>query len=519
MAKRYALVIGISEYTYLNPLPNAIRDAEAIAQLFDQYGDFEDVKRYPTQWLDTDRRYEMKSAAVSADNLWNQIDKFLEAAQGQDAFIFLAAHGLSIKDRNGRRKGYIAASRNTQTLEETVSFEELKIRFAKFQRGSLTIFLDCCHSGLALEQAIARGILQDEFQEKNFENFVMLAACRGHQKAYESGEHSVFANAILDALKPENADQATGRITYLRLADTVTTKLQGSGQEADNLVRGTGTWLLQYPPQQNALDTTPPTDITHEPLAPATKLEDKLRKLNYRKQDNIFTDFLEQDSKVGAFWVRHHEGGGQRWLINRLWREKVPDATNADKFYLEIIRTWQLSTIWQRLARKYGAEADPAAIAEYLYQSWTNGQTVALILYGVERLSAENSQALINQLWQPLSQKARNQDSDYPLLLFLVDTGITDSQICYVEHVCEYDADRPEMVVDLPLDNFRENTLRNWVNTHVSDLLRDGTQEMALQKIIACNQQPQICVKEVLEEICRLCGYSWEEHIESKFAI
>ncbi|MBD2677522.1 MULTISPECIES: caspase family protein [Nostoc] len=49
---RYALVIGIADY--LSPslprLSKATNDAEAIAQILEQYGDFQSVQRLPQRW-------------------------------------------------------------------------------------------------------------------------------------------------------------------------------------------------------------------------------------------------------------------------------------------------------------------------------------------------------------------------------------------------------------------------------------------------------------------------------------
>ncbi len=513
MAKRYALVIGIEKYTHLGDLPNARTDAEAIAKLFEQHGHFESVTRYPSQYIEAENkaenRYEMKPATVSAENLWNKIDEFLEISRGQDAVVFIAAHGLTIATRTGKQKGYIAASKNEGETHETISFEDLNEKFVDSEttHSSLTILLDCCHSGLALEQAISRENLRAGFSGKNF---AMLAACRGDQEAYEQGEHSVFATALLDACKQKNANQ-NDQITFYRLADSVKIQLQGSGQEADDMaLGGSDIWLLRYPK---------PLLVPTFTESPVIKLEGKLRKLNYRNQDSIFAQFLEHELAVGAFWVRHEENGGQRWLLNRLWREQIPDATSAVKFYLKISKRWQLETVWNRLGSHYGVAENPEAIAEHLCELWNCQQTIALVLYGVERLSNADCQALIDQLWQPITQKIAGKSSDYPLLLFLVDTGITDNSCCSVNHVCNYDPNKPESLVDLPLDSLGNKILKNWVNTHAKDLLPECTPvSTALEKILACNQQPEVCVKEVLDTICQLCGYHWQD-IESQFVL
>ena len=404
--------------------------------------------------------------------------------------------------------------------------------------SSVTVLLDCCHSGLAIAQTITRENIRVEFPLSP--QYAMLAACRGDQEAYEQGKHSVFARAILDAFKVDNANKKN-QITFNRLSDFVNTQLQGSGQSSEECaVNGSSICLIDYPQQQFKQAQQP--NATQKNLAvagkiyninhienanfndlvkasPAIELETKLRKLNYRKQDNLFEDFLEQESKVGAFWLRHDEDGGQRWLLNRLWRDKIPNTTDALKFHLKVAKRWQLETIWNRLGSHYGVADNPEAIAEYLYTQWTYRKTITLVLYGVERLSHENCQILLDRFWQPLVQKTAGQNSDYPLLLFLVDTGIKDSDCCPVQHCCEYDADQPEAIIDLPLENLKNITLKNWMNTHAKDLLpEDICPETAIKNILDCNQRPEACVEEVLMKICDLFGYQWQD-IEAKFSI
>ncbi len=534
MADRYALVIGISKYSSLRELPNAVNDAEAIAQLLEKHGKFKEVKRYPCDHVEDENRYVMKSVTVNAKNLWQRINAFVTLISNEkaDGFLFIGSHGLSLKSFAGDTEGYIASSGSNGDKQEAIPFRELNKIFMRSNHSSLTVLLDCCHAGLAINQVITRECVRFDFGLSK--QYAMLAACRGDQQAYERGEHSVFARAVLDALKAENANQRN-QITFSRLSDFVNTRLIGSGQSSEACsVNGPNICLFEYP-QKPALAQQKTLAVAGKiyniqniqnanfndlaKVSPITKLETKLRRLNYRKQDNLFEDFLEQELKVGAFWLRHDEDGGQRWLLNRLWREKIPNTTDALKFHLKVSKRWQLETIWDRLGSHYGIEDNPEAIADHLYTQWSYDKTITLVLYGVERLSRENCQILLDQFWQPLVQKTEGQNSDYPLLLFLVDTGIKDSDCCPVQHCCEYDADQPEVIIDLPLENLKNITLKNWMNTHAKDLLPEGIcPETAIKNILDCNQRPEACVEEVLMTICDLFGYQWQD-IEAKFSI
>jgi hypothetical protein len=54
---RYALVIGVAAYNNFRNLEKAVTDAEAIAQLLEQQGNFQEVKRLPAKWLKDESRW------------------------------------------------------------------------------------------------------------------------------------------------------------------------------------------------------------------------------------------------------------------------------------------------------------------------------------------------------------------------------------------------------------------------------------------------------------------------------
>ena len=82
------------------------------------------------------------------------------------------------------------------------------------------------------------------------------------------------------------------------------------------------------------------------------------------------------------------------------------------------------------------------------------------------------------------------------------------------------DPNKPELIIDLPLENLKDGTLINWVsNANTSKLFpKEITKESAIAKLVSCNKSPDICVEEVFNIICNLFGYSWQD-IEAKFSI
>ena len=83
--RRYALVIGNSEYEKNSFLPNAVNDAEAMEAAFEKLG-FE-----TTKLLNCGSKTEMEAA----------IDEFVGSLQENDTcFLFYAGHGLSFEGKN-----------------------------------------------------------------------------------------------------------------------------------------------------------------------------------------------------------------------------------------------------------------------------------------------------------------------------------------------------------------------------------------------------------------------------------
>lgn len=79
---RYALVIGISKYQSKNfsNLSKTSTDAEAVAQILEQYGNFDSVERLPKRWnpeKPSQSKYEVSDDAVSSDQIRQAIKTLL----------------------------------------------------------------------------------------------------------------------------------------------------------------------------------------------------------------------------------------------------------------------------------------------------------------------------------------------------------------------------------------------------------------------------------------------------------
>ncbi|MBX9258005.1 caspase family protein [Desmonostoc muscorum CCALA 125] len=253
---RYALVIGIAEY--LSPslprLSKTTNDAEAIAQLLEQYGDFQSVQRLPQRWNKDKNGYEIGAQKVTGAQLGQDLRTFLlQQAANNEALIYFSGHGFTISDNLGQQKGYLASSdcqielKKNENIEQKygISLDSLNDSIRESQLSSLVMLLDCCHSGYFLERQLIERTLNAFSTQKDY---YLITACRGFERAgaIKSEEYSIFTGAVIKGLAAENAGSSR-RISGDRLFDFVSNELKGSVQEPIRMGWGRSITLVTYP--------------------------------------------------------------------------------------------------------------------------------------------------------------------------------------------------------------------------------------------------------------------------------
>ncbi|MEH1781822.1 MAG: caspase family protein [Nostoc sp.] len=253
---RYALVIGIAEY--LSPslprLSKTTNDAEAIAQILEQYGDFQSVQRLPQRWNKDKNGYEMAASKVTGAQLGQDLRTFLlEQATNNEALIYFSGHGFTISDNLGQQKGYLASSdcqiefKENENVEQKygIPLDSLNDLIRASQLSSLVMLLDCCHSGYFLERQLIERTLNAFSSQKDY---YLITACRGFESAgvIKSEEYSIFTGAVVKGLMAENVGSSR-RISGDRLFDFVSNELKGSVQEPIRMGWGRSITLVTYP--------------------------------------------------------------------------------------------------------------------------------------------------------------------------------------------------------------------------------------------------------------------------------
>ncbi|HBB35904.1 MAG TPA: hypothetical protein DDZ80_15120 [Cyanobacteria bacterium UBA8803] len=279
---RYALVIGIAEYdsSSLPTLKQAATDAEAVAQLLEQSGNFQEVIRLPRRWLKDKNCYEIAPKKVTGEEVAQELQQFLLLqAANHEALIYFAGHGFQVSSPMGVQKGYLATSNCGIDGRHAIPLDEFNLLIGKSNLSTLVVLLDCCQSGSLLERSLLEPTLK-AFDTKP--DYYFITACRSFEKAYEGAEHGIFTGAVLKGLSPENADK-DGLISSDRLFDHIRRELKGSGQEPIRMGRGRSIPLVTYQnanpaiylpsvsESQEAQITSPVSRAVHNPRNPFLK--------------------------------------------------------------------------------------------------------------------------------------------------------------------------------------------------------------------------------------------------------
>ncbi|MEP1080059.1 caspase family protein [Leptolyngbya sp. PL-A3] len=241
MARRYALIIGISQYkSPLKPLSKTVTDAEAVAAIFRAQGAFQEIA--------------VLTGEVTSTRLIEALRRLLlEQAKGNDALLYFTGHGIPVLDSlMGEPKGYLATSDCVVTLQgQQVVEQQRGIAIASLndlirasELSSLVMLLDCCHSGGFLERQVVERTLT-AFSGR--QDYYLITACRGFEQAYakKREQHSIFTGALLEGLSEQQADE-DGNVTGDSLSAFIKRELRGSGQEPISMGIGGAVTLVSY---------------------------------------------------------------------------------------------------------------------------------------------------------------------------------------------------------------------------------------------------------------------------------
>lgn len=226
---RDALVVGINTYSYerLTALTAPAQDAEAIATLLQDYGEF-NVKRLPGVKDKQNNTIRVgQKTQVTLTQLEEAIVQLFKP-EGKNipdtALLYFSGHGL--RKNKGIQEGFLATSDVNPDLGNWgIRLKWLRELLQESPIKQQIIWLDCCYSGELLNFAEADPGDRGKGRDRCF-----IAASREFEVAYEaiSSNHSVLTDALLQALDPKR--NSSTWVTNYTLIDVLNQRLQAFPQ-------------------------------------------------------------------------------------------------------------------------------------------------------------------------------------------------------------------------------------------------------------------------------------------------
>ncbi|MDE5100676.1 MAG: caspase family protein, partial [Trichodesmium sp. St16_bin4-tuft] len=215
-----ALVVGINEHIFeprLN-LKAPVKDAEAIAEMLEKYGNFH-VQGLPKDYDETGRERFISDGFVYRKNLKIKVSNLFNPISKNEipdvALFFFAGHGF-VTTEGGVREGFLVTS-DVQLKRDIygISLSWLKDLLRQSPVKKQIVWLDCCFSGELLN-----------FQEADPGTGKEVSRCFiTSSRSFETsvseidGKHGVFTANLLKGLNPESS--IDGWVTNYILADSI----------------------------------------------------------------------------------------------------------------------------------------------------------------------------------------------------------------------------------------------------------------------------------------------------------
>jgi tetratricopeptide (TPR) repeat protein len=234
-AKTYAMIIGISNYKFIQPLDFADKDA----------GLFRDFLKSPGGGqLKVDDIFCLLNEDAKAANFWVKGMNWIRSKnlkKNDRLFIYMAGHGDAINQDEYFFLTYDcnpAGDKNNYIITGNIQLYNLKSRIADWVRHGVEVILvmDACRSNELPGGSEGQQVLNTAISEKNAGEIVMLATGAGQESLEDANigtGHGLFTYYLVDGLSglADTKGDADQKITFKELQSYVGSNVPIIAQE------------------------------------------------------------------------------------------------------------------------------------------------------------------------------------------------------------------------------------------------------------------------------------------------
>lgn len=260
------------------------------------------------------------------------------------------------------------------------------------------------------------------------------------------------------------------------------------------------------------------------------QLYSTMLRLGYERQVELFVKLVEAQS-LGAFLIHGSPEHGQRWLLNRLVTQYLPNNLTAENLQFSLRRKGRpidINAIWRELKEKIMgktryidcseiSKSEIPKIVEGVYQ-WLKTKDVLFVFHDINFIPKESLDQLICEFWKPFFNQAKQTSSlqsQYKLLMVLVDyegtVGSFDELFTDI-----IDPIQPENPVKLPkINRFSQKEIARWLLEGYGELPVELTHKYEDTVQIILEESGQGIPEYVLKGIFERCGFDYHEEIKN----
>lgn len=211
MGKNWAILIGINEYSFLQPLKFAKADAEAMYNWLRHQGGFEQIFLFTddSPAITTNPPIKTTPSFGHLDSFFDvQFDKKLLKST-DNLWFFFSGHG-----NRGSQGDYLMVSdSNPRRLDKTaIPLNYITERLRNWGAGNVVMFIDACRN----EENQGKG---ETISAEDYQGIITFYSCRDREKSreIESIKRGAFTHVLLQAL--ENTKKNQGCLTVAGLEE------------------------------------------------------------------------------------------------------------------------------------------------------------------------------------------------------------------------------------------------------------------------------------------------------------